>query len=355
MERALLEMLSSHSSMALAVSDAEGQVTLTTPALERMVGRSGDTGAWDFESLPLHDATGERRLQPEEMPLARARRGEMVIDEICSLTRPDGWTVYLRCSANPLRRADDQIRGAIALVQDVTFEWVSMRKQAELRDRLVTTVSHELRTPLTKILGHAELLSETAGDGALAAPTVRSIEAIVRAAHQLGSLAEKLTHLANLEAVSSVDSSEIDVVPVLRTTVDDQRQRATSRGVALDLALPDDLTACVDEALLVRATQELLTNSLTYAPPGSCVAVGLQLLDGHFEICVRDQGPGIPIEERDRLTEPFERGEAPEGSVSSVGLGLAVVSAIAAAHGGTLTLDDNEPHGLVARMCFSRA
>ncbi len=157
MERALLEMLGSHSAIALAVSDAEGHVTLTTPALERMIGRHTDVGvAWSFESLPLYDALGEHRFTPDEMPLTRARRGEIVIDEVCSLSRPDGWTVYLRCSATPLRGDDEQIRGAIALVQDVTSEWVSMLKQAELRDRLVTTVSHELRTPLTKIVGHAE-------------------------------------------------------------------------------------------------------------------------------------------------------------------------------------------------------
>ncbi len=355
MERALLEMLGSHSAIALAVSDAEGRVTLTTPALERMIGRGVAADLdWEFESLPLYDALGQHRLTQDEMPLTRARRGDIVIDEVCSLGRPDGWTVYLRCSATPLRGPEDQIRGAIVLVQDVTSEWVTTRKQAELRDRLVTTVSHELRTPLTKIIGHAELLSEASDEGVLAAPLARSVAAITRAAQELREMAERLTHLANLDAVTRLNATKTDIVPILRAAVDSQRQVAAAHEVRMDLSTPSELLAVVDGAQVGRATKELVTNALTHAPAGSRVVVSAQVHDGHFEICISDEGPGMPAAERSRLVQPFERGEH-DASSSSPGLGLAVVSAIVEAHGGTIALEDNKPHGLVAKLSLRRA
>ncbi len=168
-------------------------------------------------------------------------------------------------------------------------------------------------------------------------------------------MAEKLTHLANLEAATRSSPSKTDIVPVLRSAVDSQRRHAKSRHVELVLSLPDDLTALVDGALVGRATTELLTNALNYAPPGSRVAVALRPLDDYFEICVSDEGPGVPAAERDRVIQPFERGESLPGSVSSLGLGLAVASAIAAAHGGTIAMEDNKPRGLIVRMCLKRA
>lgn len=355
MERALLEMLGKHSSIALAVCDAEGHLTVNSPALERILGyRADELTERDFDSLPLHDAVSQRALDPDAMPLARARHGETVTDEVVALHRAHDRTLYLRCSATPLRDQSHAIIGAIALLQDVTSEWVMMLKQAELRDQLVTTVSHELRTPLTKILGHSELLSEAAAAGKIAAPFDRSVDAIARASRDLVAMAEKLTHLANLDAATQVHPAPTDVVPVLRAAADSQRVLAEARHVEIDLSGPRELSATIDHALVERATRELLVNAVSHAPTGSRVEVGLTCADGYFEICVADHGQGVAPEDRVRVVQPFERGPAAPGEVSSMGLGLAVASAIAAAHGGTIRLEDNQPTGLVARMSLRR-
>jgi len=352
MERAIVEMLGQHPALAIAVTDADGRLSLTTPGLERMLGRRvDDLTERELESLRFFDPEEQRWLDRAETPLIRALRGEVVIDQVVGLRRPDDQMLFLRCNAAPLRERDAPVHGAIALVQDVTRERVSARKQSELRDRLVTTVSHELRTPLTKILGHAELLTETEG---LPPEVARSVAAIARAGQDLARMAEKLSHLTRLEEATRVRPGPADMVVVLRRVVDEQQAAAAARRVGIELSAPSAMHATIDAALVARAAHELIVNAVTHAPLGSRVAVDLVRFDGLLEIRVADQGQGVPLEDRDRVVLPFERGENPPGSVSTSGLGLAVVSAIAAAHGGTVRLDDNEPQGLIARMSLRR-
>lgn len=354
MEQALLGLLGRQADLAVGAADGDGRITFTTPALERMLGQPVSTIVEQLiASLVVFDSTGQRRLDDAETPLVRAMAGETVTDEVVAVRRPDGRTVYLRCSASPLAGASGRRRGAIMLVHDVTAEWMALLKQSELRNRLVTTVNHELRTPLTKILGHAELVADAAHEH-LSPEIATSIAAITRAGHDLALLAEKLTHLANLEAVTHLQPVASDLSGALQATVASHQDLARARGVKLALRAPPTLTATVDAALVTKAVSELLANGLSNAPPRSTVSVELHLLEEHVEIKVLDQGVGVPHHDRARLMQPFERGDPRHGADSSLGLGLAVVSAIAAAHGGALSLHDNAPRGLVARMSLRR-
>ncbi len=352
----MLEMLGQHSSLGIAVSDLDGNVSFTTPGLERMLdGVRRDTLNEYVETMALRDPVSQRPLGREDLPLERAARGEVVTDDVLSLQRADGRTVYLRCNAAPLRHEDGEIRGAIVLVQDVTPEWRALLKQRELRDRLVNTVHHELRTPLTIIVGHSELLVEAAEDGMYPAHLAGSASAVLRASRKLVSLANRVSQVADLDAATRVQRVSADVVDVLRSAIQAQDRLARSRAVEVHLVAPSELPATVDPALLARAVRELLANAVCYAPRESTVSVSLQRLGDNIEICVADLGPGVPSADRQRLLEPFETGQLPQGSTNAAGLGLAVVSAIVAAHGGTIELADNHPHGLVACVQFHDA
>lgn len=359
MDRAVLEMLAGHSTLALVACDVEGRITLATPAMERMIGARFEVGSLLEQyvaALPLYDAAGQKDSGRKQTSLARALRGETVMDEVVSL-RPsdDGRIVYARCNAAPLRQSDGQIRGAVALVEDVTAEWTATLMQGGLRGRLLDTLNHELRTPLTKILGHAELLSESEQDSALSPrQQSRSVEAIVRASRELAAMAERLTHLADLDTATRVEPTHVDLTAVVRAAVDDQRESAEGKQLTLGLASPPELEAKVDSALIERATCELVTNAIRFAPAGTTVDVELLHLGSHVEISCSDHGPGIATRDRARLVEPFERGDLPDELTSTPGLGLALVSAVTAAHGGTLSLEQNRPHGLVARMRMQR-
>jgi signal transduction histidine kinase len=356
MQQALLEILAKHTSLAAAASDADGTLTLMTPALERILGHT--YCPWPEGDLPdvlhLFHEDGQTPLEPEEMPIAKARRGHTVIDEVVA-ARPEDSTdgmVFLRCNAEPLRDEGGSIRGAFALVMDITEEWRARARQAELRDRLIMTVNHELRTPLTKILGHAELLQDGRED--LPAWARPSLDAMNRAANDLAYLSTTITQLVDLEAMSHADRTSTDVTDCLRAAADHVRAATDDVRSPLVLQTPSRLRAHVDPEALTRAVSELLENALTYSPADREVVLRAEIDGSLLVIVVGDQGPGIPREDRERLLEPFERGNRPGQPVNTRGLGLAYARTIANAHGGTLTLESNAPQGTIATLRLRR-
>lgn len=353
-EQALWQLIGRHDEIALGACDSEGRLVFATPALERLLGLEPDTmRGRRVDSWVLEDPEAAHHLAYDDYPLIRALAGETVRNQIISTTRPDGRTVHLRCSASAVEDEHGE-RHALVLAQDVTADMVALLQHEALRVRLVDTLNHELRTPLTKILGHAEILEDAAREQPLPRTVLTSIDAIIRATRDLARLAGRLSHLADLDALSRPAPVAIDARDVVTTVVHEGQERARTRGVALHLHAPDALTATVDPGSLHRSVAELVTNGVDHSPPGAAVVVSLQTCREHLEVVVADRGPGIPAHERKRLVEPFERGEHADPAASSTGLGLAVAAAIAVAHGGGLVLEDNDPCGLVARLALRR-
>ncbi|HEY6724916.1 MAG TPA: sensor histidine kinase, partial [Polyangiaceae bacterium] len=115
--------------------------------------------------------------------------------------------------------------------------------------------------------------------------------------------------------------------------------------VVLDLTLAPALPSTkLDERAIEIAVINLVDNALKYAPGGERIAISVQPVDRFIEIAVTDQGPGIPIEDRKRVFERFERGKAPV-AVRGSGIGLALVKHIAEAHGGSATVAVALPQG----------
>jgi len=352
--RVHLETLLAHTRLAVAASDASGRMTLFSPALEELFGAPfEDVHEREMvEAFELYAADGTTPLRTEDIPLVRARHGEVVTDAVVTTRRHDGDLVYLRCNAAPLRGEDDEIVGAVVLVQDVTTEHAAQREQEELRERLVVTINHELRTPLTKLLGHAEILSEHRDD--LPHHLRNSADVISRSADALQDIAELISALADLESHARLTKTFGSVSALLRECVESTRARATARGLDLREDLPQRLHATVDPEEVQRAVCALLDNAVAYAPEGTAVDLRLSADRSWLQIDVCDHGTGIPPHERARLVEPFERGDHPLQPVNSRGLGLTLAHTIATAHGGELLLDDHEPGGLCASLRLPR-
>ncbi|WP_137292643.1 PAS domain-containing sensor histidine kinase [Nocardioides dongxiaopingii] len=351
MEGALLDLLERHTSLALAASDADGTLTMMTPALERLLGQAyAPVRECDLSAqMNLYYEDGRTPLQTIDMPIARARAGEQVIDAIVT-ARPDVESerlTYLRCNATPLRDASTEICGALVLVQDVTEEWRVRAREGELRERLMATVNHELRTPVAKLLGHAELLLDVRDQ--MPGWARASLDTVWRASEELADLSDTITSLVDLEAAAHIVPTYCDVAPVLHQVADDLTAKFGRRcGATIDVSSPAHLRATVDLRAVTRAVSELVTNAMTYAPAASQIAI-----EGHVDgsclvITVADDGAGIAEDDYARLLRPFERGAHDGQPVSSRGLGLAYARAIATAHAGGLDLRPNRPTGLIA-------
>lgn len=213
------------------------------------------------------------------------------------------------------------------------------RVDEERRD-LIATVSHELRTPLTAMTAQLENLA----DGVVPADERHLGEALAQA-ERLRALVADLLGLSRLEAkVTQLDRQPTGLAPLVAECV--REVGAAGRSATYDVAVPDALTVDADPARLRQLLVNLLDNAGRHSPDDWPVHVIAGGDATGWWLEVRDQGPGVPVADRERVFERFGTDAAGGGT----GLGLAVARWVAVLHGGTLRLVDPEPGGRGARL-----
>jgi len=141
----------------------------------------------------------------------------------------------------------------------------------------------------------------------------------------------------------------VSAADVARQAVDFYLPAAELKGIALLYRGNDPADISGDPVLLAQAIGNLIDNALKYTSDGGLISVEVQTVaDGKVWITVADDGPGIPNEEKPKVSTRFYRGDASRGT-PGVGLGLTLVASVAKVHGGALELADNNP-GLRAQM-----
>lgn len=346
----LLEALLQDTTLAVGAGDAEGNVTMMSPALQALI--KSDFAPVAAAKIPEHfrvfTEDGSRLLTPEEEPLNRAIRGESFRGAVISLCTHGDHFIHLRCSGAPLRAPDGEILGGIVLFDDITAERAVIREQAVLRDRLVETVNHQLRTPLTSLLGHAELLEDLLPD--LPEWAARSLTAVIRSGRHLDDLVRAVSDLVDLDAARHIECEHVDVGEIVSDCIERSNVLAATRGVDVSLNAPSAVPAQLDGRKFAQAVRALVTNAVEYSPQGGEVEVEVSTPTGQVRVEVADAGPGISPAERQRLLLPFERGSSSLTAPTGRGLGLAVAHAVTVAHSGTIEFDDNAPTGLRVRL-----
>jgi signal transduction histidine kinase len=208
------------------------------------------------------------------------------------------------------------------------------------RRELIANVSHELRTPIAAL--HAVL--ENVVDG-VAEPDPATLRTALAQTERLGSLVSELLDLSRIEAGALVVEPEVvALAPLLDQAVAEAAVAAgvAGRGVGFAVSVhPPDATLVADPSRLHQVVVNLLDNAARHAPAGSRVRVGGRAGGGQVVLEVRDDGPGIAVEDRDRVFDRFTRGERAAGG--GTGLGLAIARWIVELHGGRIAVVEPGP------------
>lgn len=346
----MLRTLMQQDTLAVAIMDGEGRLKSISPALRKLIGPTprGIPASHFPEFFDLYDASGTRRLRPDEVPLTRAAAGETVRDVVLSLRRPDAPVRYLRCDAAPLKGPAGESLGAVVLVVDVTAEHRAVARQEVVRRPLLDTVNHELRTPLAVVLASAELLVDAAPG--LPEDLRRPLEAIVQASGQLAETVQHVADLVDLEGATHPIPAESNIAALLREARARCRFDADQRNVEVQIDCPPSLTWRLDHGWVRKAVVALLDNAIVHGPRDNTVVVSAAQDEDVLRLAVVDQGCGIPDDDRERLTHPFERGGAVLEDQHRSGLGLPLAHVVATSHHGALAFSQREPRGFTARM-----
>jgi len=229
-------------------------------------------------------------------------------------------------------RGPEEIRTAARALNQMRARIKSL---VEDRTRMLLAVGHDLRTPITRL----RLASEFLGDGQLRRQILRDLE-------QMNAMIESVLVFLR-EGRSAKLAVSIDVASTLQTVCDE----FADAGHDVRLIASERLAIRGQGDELRRAIANLLDNAVRYAGGAT---VSLTRAGEEAIVTVTDEGPGIADEAKAAMLEPFVRGEPSRhmDGETGFGLGLSIANAIVTGHGGTLTLVDRSPHGLVVRLAF---
>jgi two-component system, NtrC family, nitrogen regulation sensor histidine kinase NtrY len=315
--------------------DPAGRITTINGAAERMLG------------IPVHSAQGLsatvvlRRPDFAEISalIARmARLGEGTVEREVHLRR-DGQAITLLASATALKGPDGADMGMVLVFDDLT-ELLKAQRLAAWRE-VAQRIAHEIKNPLTPIqLSAQRLRRRLAGDRSAEEKRLldEATSTIIQEVDGLKQLVDEFSRFARMPALSlrSTDLARLlDGVCVL------YRESHPALGIKSSFS-PDLPPIEVDPNQIKRAVLNLVDNAVEAVGPAGDVVVETGWLpeSRRARIVVADTGPGISVEDKERLFVPYFSTKA-----TGMGLGLPIVHQIVTDHGGTIWVEDNLPQG----------
>lgn len=326
--------------------DHGGRIELPNlPALKLLALR-----AEDILGRPLAEVVPEMAPLMEKAKRRPARGAEAQV----TIER-DGQTstLFVRIGAERIGRS---LEGFVVTFDDITA-LVTAQRTAAWAD-VARRIAHEIKNPLTPIQLSAERLRRKYLDEITSDPEtfITCTDTIVRQVGDIGRMIDEFSAFARMPAPNLKPR---DITALIREAV--AMQRVTHADIAFETHLPDDARVIACDARQVgRALTNLLQNAAesiagrpttpgAELPPGRIV-LALEVEDGRTVIEVTDNGRGLPVEQRQRLVEPYVTTRA-----KGTGLGLAIVKKIMEDHGGELVLGDAPGGGARVRLVFAAA
>ena len=343
-ERQISQEVFDHADVGLMLLDEDGRLVGMNRRYEEFIGLSlaDDTLPWPGDTFA---ADGVTRLRADQLPSARAARGEVFEDYrmwsgVDPATRR-AVSVSGRRSTSP----GGAFMGGVVAATDIT----DLMRALAVKDEFVATVSHELRTPLTSIVGYVAILLE---DDDLEPQMAAQLRVVERNAARLTALVEALLQEAHhADGVVPLTREQVDLAQIATASVDAAGPLAQAGGVELESEVSGPAQVVADPERLAQVVDNLVSNAIKYTPRGGRARVSVRREGDHVELSVSDTGIGISDAEREQLFTRFFRARAAaESAIQGVGLGLSIAKAIVQSHGGRIEVDSEPGRGSVFRV-----
>lgn len=249
-----------------------------------------------------------------------------------------------------LEEVQARVRTHVALRRaglELADSYARLASLERLRDDLVHMVVHDMRSPLTVMLGHLAMLRQGPLKG-LSGDALEDLTAAERGARRLGRMANDLLDVSRLEEGKlPLRREESDLVLAARDAIGNLGMLDRSR--TLELHAAGQARCSFDVDLVRRVLENLISNAIKHSRAGDVLQISVATVEGRARVEVRDQGPGVPPEARQRIFEKFQSSApaAERKKHHSVGLGLTFCKLAVEAHGGAIGVSPREPKGSV--------
>jgi PAS domain S-box-containing protein len=310
---------------------------------------SWNSGAQRIKGYATHEILGRHYsifYPPEEViggmcdrQLATAARDGRVESEGWRV-RKDGTRFWAMATLTAIHGEDGSLLGFAKVTRDLTvhkqadeerLRLAQAQEAIRLRDEFLVIAAHELKTPLTVLGLQLQKLQR------MGAPQ-ESVGTALRSARRLGALVDTLLDVSRIATGQlNVDVQECDLAELVREVVERWRDEASRAGCELHIDGPAPVRGRWDPLRIDQVIENLLGNAIKYAP-GKPVRISVAARGDVAELCVSDDGPGIPPGAEARIFRRFERATDVR-NYGGLGLGLYIVREIVEAHGGTISVD----------------
>lgn len=242
-----------------------------------------------------------------------------------------------------------ELRARVRTMLRIKAQYDALQNALTLREDLTNMVVHDMKHPITSAMAHCYFLQN---EPELAPNVLDGLEVITAQLRRLLAFADDILTVAKMEdGKFSLDLSPVDLRQLILSVVEEYQSLARMINLKLYSDVPDDFFIhSVDLEILRRVLENLLSNALKYSTEGSTVVVRLTYLDGNGHnprIQVYDSGPGIDPEYRELIFDKFAISNLKKVGIPQTGIGLAFSRRAIEAHGGTLSVTENQPHGSI--------
>jgi signal transduction histidine kinase len=318
------------------------------PAAERLLGPLGATGEARRGHAVAHP--DGHLVARDELPYARALRGEPVLDARLLVARPSEPPAHVLASAAPVRSDEGGILGAVLVLQDVT----ALVDLVHLREEFQALVAHDLRNPVQALLLQIEMLLQR-GTSDAEGTLVTALGEMRDTGERLRRLVTDLLDASLIEARRlRVRTRSLDVATVASGVI--RQNRALLRGHPAHLEVRGEPPrVAADPLRLEQILENLLENAAKYSDDGMPIRVVVEEARGGVALSVHDVGPGIEPNDLPKLFDRYYQARRAREKQSGAGLGLYVVKGLVDAHGGTISVESEPGVGSVFRVWLPAA
>jgi two-component system, cell cycle sensor histidine kinase DivJ len=361
---AMYRFLADNSMDLITRHSADGRIRFASPASEAILGRAPQTLIASAPSALAHpdDLKTMQAAFVEASYFGRAASVEV------RLKRADGTFVWTEMRCRPAAPVDGEAADIVAVTRDISERkeqeqaLIVARDLAEeaskAKSRFLANMSHELRTPLNAIIGFSEVMTHEMF-GPVGSPRYLEYAKLINESG--GHLLELINGILDMSKIEAgkFDLSEemFDLEEVSSQAVRFVKLQADRKGVALKMAMAEGAhTIFADKRAVKQMVVNLVTNGVKFTPRGGEVRVSASRVASGIEITVSDTGVGISQNDLQKLGQPFEQVDgAHTRTQEGTGLGLALVKALSAMHGGEAIIESRLGEGTTVRLTLPYA
>ncbi|HAZ08940.1 MAG TPA: hypothetical protein DCZ01_10565 [Elusimicrobia bacterium] len=312
--------------------------TLKTSSLEKII-KTGKPRIINDLRAYLHkhpESDSTRRI------VAEGIRSNLTFP-LCAQGKRVGFIFFSSRKTGAYTRAHIDSFQRLATMLSIAVEKGRLYREAtqanEMKNRLLGIAAHDLRNPLTVVIGYLTIMQDEPADIACQS----ELTIVMRKCKQMLELVDGLLDSSILESRGlELNLQRLDLDAFLKQICADSRILAEAKSISLELKIEPDLPALsADRVRLQQTFENLISNAIKYSPPAKTVSISARAAARCVEVCVSNEGQGIPKEELPRLFKEFGRANVrPTGGERSVGLGLSIAQRIAKAHGGSIRVEN---------------